>query len=51
MPLDKVPSAENMVLKEHFNQNETVLFSAQAKKEGVCLEMQPFEVKIFSVDF
>lgn len=51
MPLDKVPSAENMVLKEHFRQNETVLSSSQAKKEGVLLEMQPFEVKIFSVDF
>lgn len=51
MPLDKVPSSENMVLKEHFKQNETVLPSAQAKREGVFLELQPFEVKIFSVDF
>ena len=51
MPVDKVPSAENLILKEHFKQNETVLPSAQAKKDGVLLQFQPFETKIFSVDF
>ncbi len=51
MTMDKVPSSDALVLKEHFKQNETVLSSAQAKKEGVFLELQPFETKIFSVDF
>lgn len=51
MTMDKVPSADTLVLKEHFKQNETVLSSSQAKKEGVLLELQPFETKIFSVDF
>lgn len=51
MPLDKVPSDENLILKEHFKKNETILPSAQAKKEGLLLDLLPFEAKIFSVDF
>lgn len=51
MPIDKAPSKEILILKEHFKQNETILPSAQAKKEGVRLELSPFETKIFSVDF
>lgn len=51
LPLDKLPKAENPVIREEFSGAEIPLNEEVFKQKGIRLSLTPFEVKVLSIDF
>ncbi len=49
--IDKVPEAETLNIREEFTGTDFTMRSGEAKSKGVRLDLNAYEVKVFSVDF
>jgi hypothetical protein len=51
VPVDKLPQCGTLVIKEEFTQADITLTVDDAKKNGLMLQMQPYEPKILTIHF
>lgn len=51
LPMDKLPNDETLIINEEFAQTMLSIPTIEAKKNGIAMELAPFESKILSIDF
>ena len=51
IPIDKMPKDGACLLREEFTQSQVTIPDEDMKRRGIKMELRPYEVRVFSVDF